>query len=126
MSQRVNPWDTIFRHKGSVFTEPHEDVPEIARLLKARAAQTILDLGGGSGRHVVFFAQHGFSVFGIDHSPAGIALTQQRLSKEGLSATLRVHDITEPLPLEDASFDAVISTQVIHHAALATIKSLSQ
>ena len=124
MSQRINPWDTIFRDKGSVFTEPHEDVPKIARLLKARAAPTVLDLGCGSGRHVVYFAQQGFSVFGVDHSPAGIALTQQWLGQEGLSATLHVHDITEPLTFEDASFDAVISTQVIHHATLAAIKGI--
>jgi SAM-dependent methyltransferase len=125
-AEPVNPWDTIFRQKGPVFPEPHEAMPEIARLLKARAARTVLDLGCGSGRHVLFFAQHGFSVSGVDHSPTGLALTQERLSKEGLSATLREHDITEPLPFEDASFDAVISTQVIHHATLATIKAVIQ
>jgi len=37
-----------------------------------------------------------------------------------------VHDITEPLPFEDAFFEAVISTQVIHHATLATIKVIIQ
>jgi SAM-dependent methyltransferase len=124
MPERVNPWEAIFREKGSVFPDPHEAMPEIARLLKARAAQTVLDLGCGSGRHVLFFARHGFSVSGVDSSPAGLALTQQQLSREGLSATLREHDITELLPFEDASFDAVISTQVIHHANLATIKAI--
>jgi inorganic pyrophosphatase len=125
-AEPVNPWDAIFRQKGHVFPNPHEDMPEIARGLKARAARAILDLGCGSGRHVLFFAQHGFSVWGVDQSAAGIALTEQRLRQEGLSATLREHDITEPLPFEDAFFDAVISTQVIHHATLATIRAIIQ
>jgi len=75
MADQVNPWDTIFKHRGSVFTEPHEDMRQIVSLLKARAAQTVLDLGCGSGRHVMYLARHNFSVFGVDHSPAGIALT---------------------------------------------------
>jgi SAM-dependent methyltransferase len=91
-------------------------MPQIVGRLKARAARTILDLGCGSGRHVVYFAQQGFSVFGVDHSPAGIALTQQWLGREGLSATLRVHDITEPLPFEDAFFEAV------NHFCLSALK----
>jgi SAM-dependent methyltransferase len=126
MSERVNPWDDIFEHQGRVFTEPQEDVPRIASLLKAKAAQTVLDLGCGSGRHVAYLARQGFSVFGVDQSPSAIALTQQWLNEEGLSATLRLHDFSDPLPFEDAFFDAVISTQVIHHATLATIKATVQ
>jgi SAM-dependent methyltransferase len=124
MLPSANPWEAIFRDKGRVFSEPHEDMPQIVSLLRARAAQTILDVGCGTGRHVVYFAHHGFSVSGIDHSPAGIALTQSWLHAEGLSAMLCVGDIMEPLPYKDACFDAVISTQVIHHAVLATIKRL--
>lgn len=124
MLDSPNPWETIFTQKGKVFTEPHEDMPGIVRLLKSHAARTILDLGCGSGRHVVYFARHGFTVFGIDHSSAGIAIARQWLDAEGLIATLCVRDVTEPLPYEAACFDAVISTQVIHHATLATIKDI--
>jgi len=122
----IKAWEAIFKHKGKVFTEPHEDMPQIVNLLKAQAAQTILDLGCGSGRHVVYFAKYGFSVFGLDHSPSGIELTQQWLAEEGVSATLHAHDIIDPLPFEAACFDAVISTQVIHHATLAAIKGIVQ
>jgi len=124
MSQETNPWNEIFKQQGKVFTEPHEDMPGIVELLKEKGAHTILDLGSGSGRHVVYLAQCGFSVFGLDNSPEGIEITRGSLEKEGLAADLQLRGMTEKFPYEDAFFDAVISVQVIHHADSATIKDI--
>jgi cyclopropane fatty-acyl-phospholipid synthase-like methyltransferase len=107
-----------------VFTEPHEDMPRIVQLLKDRGASTVLDLGSGTGRHVVTMARHGFSVFGLDSSPEGIRATRQWLADEGLEAELRLQSMTEKLPYEDAFFDGVVSVQVIHHATIATIQGI--
>jgi SAM-dependent methyltransferase len=101
-------------------------MPGIARWLKGRGARTILDLGCGTGRHVMTLARHGFAVFGIDASPEGIRSTRQWLAEEGLAAALHLGSMTEPLPYGDASFDAVVSVQVIHHADLATIRKVVQ
>ena len=43
-----------------------------------------LDLGSGTGTHVVYLVQSGFSVFGLDNSPEGIAITRRWLAEEGL------------------------------------------
>jgi len=124
LSQPTHAWDKIFKQQGKVFTEPHEDMPGIVRLLKNKRADTILDLGCGSGRHTVYLARQGFSVYGLDNSPQGIALTQQWLADEGLQADLQLQSMTERLPYADAFFDGVVSVQVIHHATLATIKGI--
>lgn len=124
MSAPNDAWETIYRTRGKVFTDPHEDMARILGILKVRGAQTVLDLGCGSGRHVAFFARHGYSVFGLDHAPSGIELTRQWLAEEGLTATLQVHDLADLLPFEPACFDAVISTQVIHHATLTAIRGI--
>jgi SAM-dependent methyltransferase len=126
MSQSTSAWDEIFRQQGRVFTEPHPAMPGIARLLKGRGASTILDLGSGTGRHVVTLARHGFAVSGIDASPEGIRSTRQWLAEEGLEAELHLGSMTERLPYGDATFDAVLSVQVIHHAELATIRKVVQ
>ncbi len=120
----IQPWDKIFQEKGKVFTEPHEDFPLLIPLLKERNVNRILDLGCGSGRHVVFLARHGFSVFGIDLSPSGVELTRGWLREERLSADLRIQDIMEPLPYADGFFEAVFSIQVIHHATAAVIRKV--
>jgi len=119
----ANPWDDIFREHGPFFTEPHEDMPAIVDMLRGKGARTVLDLGSGSGRHTVHLAQNGFSVFALDESPEGIEITRKWLAREGLSADLQVRSMTEPLPYEDDFFDAIVSTQVIHHATMAAIRT---
>lgn len=126
MSPSNAAWDEIFKQQGKVFREPHEDMPRVARLLRQRGASTILDLGCGTGRHVVYLARSGFSVFGLDSSPEGIRLTREWLEDEGLDADLRLQSIAERLPYKDVFFDAVVSVQVIHHADMATIRGIVQ
>lgn len=116
-----NPWNEIFKEHGAFFGQPHDDMPGIVQFLKSNRAQTVLDLGCGSGRHVVYLAQEGFSVYGIDSSPEGIRITSDALNREGLAADLRIQSMMEPLPFEDSFFDAVIAVQVIHHAGIADI-----
>ncbi|MBI5117962.1 class I SAM-dependent methyltransferase [Candidatus Poribacteria bacterium] len=117
-----NPWNEIFKEHGAFFGEPHEDMAGIVQLLKSRGAQVVLDLGSGSGRHVVYLAQNGFSVYGLDSSPEGVEITRTRLGGEGLTADLQLQSMMERLPYEDDFFDAVISIQVIHHAKIADIR----
>ena len=126
MSQPTNAWNEIFKQQGRVFTEPHKDIPRIVQLLKDSGVSTILDLGSGTGRHVVCLARSGFSAFGLDNSPEGINVTRQWLAEEGLEADLQLQSMTEKLPYEDGFFDAVISVQVIHHADIATIREIIQ
>ena len=126
MSQSTNAWNELYKQRGRVFTEPHEDMPGIVKLLIDRGVSTILDLGSGTGRHVVYLARSGFSVCGLDNSPEGIHITRQWLVDEGLDARLQLQSMTEKLPYEDAFFDAVISVQVVHHAHRETIRDAVQ
>ena len=109
-----------------MFEEPHEDMPGVVQLLKNNGADTILDLGCGSGRHVVYLARAGFSVYGLDNSPEGIQIGRQWLAEEGLEADLRLGSMTDRLPFDDSFFDAVISVQVIHHARIMSIRFIVQ
>lgn len=120
-----NPWDNIFKEHGLFFIEPHEDMPKVVELLKGDDSATVLDLGSGSGRHTVYLARHGFSVFGLDDALEGIEITREWLSKEGLTADLRLGSMTDPFPYEDAFFDGVVSVQVIHHARAAAIRGIA-
>ncbi len=124
MIEQTTAWDAIFRRQGNIWTRPQEDMPRLLDVLVAQGAKTLLDLGCGTGRHVVYFAQHGFSVHGLDNSPEGLRLTEQALRDAGLTAHLHLQDMYDPLPYADSSFDAIVAVQVIHHARNATIKQL--
>ena len=82
---------------------------------------SVLDLGCGTGRHVVYMAQKGLHVTGLDNAPTALKLTREWLQEEGNVAGLVLSDMRTSLPFRDQVFDAVLSTQVIHHARLNTV-----
>ena len=126
MEIATNPWNEIFKKNGRVFYDPHSDMTGIVKLLKERKANIVLDLGNGTGRHTVYLAKNGFTVFGLDSSPEAIRATRKWLIKEKLTARLKLGDVTKNLPYKDAFFDAVITVRVINHGDKATIQKIAQ
>ena len=68
----------------------------------------VLDLGCGTGRHVVDLAECGHAVTGLDLSPFMLRETEKKLDRRGLEARLVQCDICDLAPLDDASFDCVV------------------
>jgi ubiquinone/menaquinone biosynthesis C-methylase UbiE len=95
---------------------------KVAGIFKKHNIRKILDLGSGTGRHTVFFAKKGFDVYGIDIADEGIKITKDWLKKEKLQADLKVGSIYKSLPYENNFFDAVISTNTIHHEKIENIR----
>ena len=114
-------WDELFKKQGKMFTEPHRDMQRIAEMLQERGARCILDLGCGTGRHLIFLSRYGFDVYGFDSSPTAIEIAAQWLDNEKLEATIMMHRMEETFPYSDDFFDAVISIQVIHHNLMSDI-----
>ncbi|MBU0757579.1 MAG: class I SAM-dependent methyltransferase, partial [Nanoarchaeota archaeon] len=88
---------------------------------KKKNVNKILDIGCGAGRHTIYFAAHGFKMYAMDSAPSGIRRAKENLKKYSLSAKFRCANCYEPFPYKDDFFDAVISTQVIHHAKIENI-----
>ena len=117
-------WDKIFKQYGKVFAKPQEDIPKIAKLLKKKGIKKVLDLGCGSGRHLVYLLKRGFDVYGIDNAPEGIKIAREWLRKEKLKSNFKIRDIYQKLPYRNKFFDAIISIQVLHHNKIAKIRKL--
>jgi len=92
----------------------------LAEEMRARGMRKVLDVGCGGGRHLLYLAKQGFVVYGTDRSATGLTISRERLEKEGLKAVLRQCDMTE-VPFPDEFFDAVLSTQVLHHNRLENV-----
>lgn len=86
-----------------------------------RKVNRILDAGCGIGRHIIFFVEQGFDVYGIDISKEAVEIANAWLAKKGLKADLRIGDI-EKLPFKDGYFDVVISHGVIDHIPFSKAK----
>jgi ubiquinone/menaquinone biosynthesis C-methylase UbiE len=91
---------------------PEAEVLAVADTLPKGAR--ILDLGAGVGRHALAYARMGFDVVALDAAPEGLAEIDRIAGTEGLSVQTVPGKMTE-LPFEDASFDHVLSWNVIYH-----------
>lgn len=103
------------------------EIPKLEQLLAKQDGNIrILDLGCGTGRHLLYFARRkNFEVYGFDMSPYGINTAREALTKEGLTADLRIHDMTLSFDYVDRFFDVVISTRVIGHAYTAQVRHIA-
>jgi SAM-dependent methyltransferase len=74
-------------------------------------AQTILELGCGTGNDAMRLAGEGYAVTALDLS--GEAIDRAR-SRFGAAVDFRVADISGPLPFPPRSFDAAMSNVALH------------
>ncbi len=72
----------------------------------------VLDAGCGSGALASALQAKGAQVTGFDASPAMVDLARDRL---GEGAAIQVANLAEPLPFDDAAFDDVVSSLVLHY-----------
>jgi ubiquinone/menaquinone biosynthesis C-methylase UbiE len=73
---------------------------------------------------LIFLAQKGFEVYGIDFSKVGLKIARKQLKKGRLKAKLKIGNVFEKLPYKKNFFDALISVRVIHHQKFERIKKL--
>jgi tellurite methyltransferase len=80
--------------------------------------RSVIDVGCGGGRNIVYFLKNGFDVYGIDKDPNAIE-TVKALSKQlapGNSADNFVAGKVEDIPFPDSFFDLAIASAVLHFA----------
>lgn len=105
-------WDTTFAHKPEMFgAQPSDPAREAAEVFIRESKTTLLELGGGQGRDTLYFARRGLNVTVLDYSPQALEAIAAKADASGLGArtTPMQHDVREPLPFADASFDCCFS-----------------
>ena len=104
-------WARVYDHDANPL--PALEDPHVRAALGAVGGLDIVDLGCGTARHTVWLAEAGARVTAVDFSPG--MLEQARRKVRSADVRFLVHDLHEPLPLPDASFDAAVSGLVLEH-----------
>ncbi|MDF1554852.1 MAG: class I SAM-dependent methyltransferase [Deferrisomatales bacterium] len=77
--------------------------------------KAVLELGFGQGRDTLWFAEQGLQVTALDYSEQAITEMTAEARSKGLEAWVaaQVHDVRQPLPYPDGSFDACYSHMLL-------------
>jgi SAM-dependent methyltransferase len=112
-------WDEYFRRReldwGGRWTEP------FLGPLRDAAVDTVLELGCGFGHDAARLAEAGYEVTALDFSAEAVGRGRERY---GSTVEFVVHDLSEPLPFADASFDAVMANVSLHMFPLDTTRAV--
>jgi hypothetical protein len=72
---------------------PREELVSLVESGRIKPCRAI-DLGSGTASNVVYLAQHGFDVTGVDYSPAAIEMGHVRAREAGVKVTFIEDDLT--------------------------------
>lgn len=95
------PWDTGI------------SPPELQAFVRDRRPGRALDLGCGTGTNLIFLARSGWQVSGVDYALRAVEMAKRKLSRAGLSANVRVGDVSHLEGLE-GPFDLVLDIGCYH------------
>lgn len=104
-------WAPVYDHDGNPL--PALEEPHVRRALGDVRGCRVLDLGCGTGRHTAWLAGAGAHVTAADFSEKMLERARRKVRRTDVRFV--VHDLHEPLPFGDASFDGVVSGLVLEH-----------
>jgi SAM-dependent methyltransferase len=88
--------------------------PDFVRLEEAGEIQgSVLDVGCGTGEHVLYLAARGHDAWGLDLAPLAIEAARRKAAKRHVRATFLVADVFNLRSL-DRTFDTVIDSGLLH------------
>jgi SAM-dependent methyltransferase len=90
------PWDT----------GPREELVSLVESGRIKPGRAI-DLGSGTASNVIYLAQHGFDVTGVDYSPAAIEMGRARAREAGVKVKFIEDDLTN-LQHVNGAFDLLV------------------
>jgi ubiquinone/menaquinone biosynthesis C-methylase UbiE len=104
-------WAEIYDAEDNPLIKMEE--PRFDALLGPVAGLEVLDVGCGTGRLSLRLAAQGARVTAIDFSDG--MLNKAHAKNDRGSITFQKHDLTQPLPFDEARFDRLVCALVLEH-----------
>lgn len=104
-------WSSVYDHDANPL--PALEEPIVREAVGSVQGLRVLDLGCGTGRHALWLADAGATVTALDFS---LGMLEEARRKPGSHCIeFIVHDLHQPWPFPDGTFDLVVSGLVLEH-----------
>lgn len=114
MSPEIAFWNDVFegvRREGPSYeANTHWLVPYIP-MMRGQNVTRVLEIGCGSGTDTKVLVDEGFEVTATDFSPTALHLVREHLP----DVPLLLHDVREPFPFGNGSFDLILASLSLHY-----------
>ncbi len=108
---RYDRWSAVYDHDCNPLMALEESA--VRRLVADVRGLAAVDLGCGTGRHALWLASQGAQVTALDFSAGMLAEARRKPGADDVQFV--EHDLHQPMPLADGSFDLVVSGLVLEH-----------
>ncbi|QXE92666.1 class I SAM-dependent methyltransferase [Geomonas subterranea] len=112
MLTQAEAWDQVITSRRYGLESPDEIVVKSIDRFKGMGVKRVIDVGCGLGRHVALFAEHGFSVLGLDISANAVATSLEQVTAYP-GAHVIAGDATR-MEVASDSFDLALAWRMIH------------
>jgi len=115
-TEQKSHWDKVFSKERAFFGEESSDFAKKSlELFRREGMHKVLDLGCGQGRDTFLFARSDLQVTALDYSETAVSALREKAAAAGLSASIdaQAYDVRQPLPFQEASFDACYSHMLL-------------
>src|SRR5690348_782256 len=112
-------WQRTFAANPDMYgAQPSDPGRYAIDLFKRERKVDILELGAGQGRDTIAFLAAGFSVTAIDYESESLRTLHDKAESLEIADRLSTicHDVRDPLPMGDVTFDAVYSHMLFNMA----------
>jgi SAM-dependent methyltransferase len=117
--EQKEQWQGTFAANPEMYGgDPSEPGRYAVDLFTRERKHDVLELGAGQGRDTFAFLASGFRVTALDYATDSLRVVRDKAATLGVADRLRVifHDVREPLPWPDATFDAIYSHMLFNMA----------
>ncbi|KAF0188678.1 MAG: type 11 [Desulfobulbaceae bacterium] len=114
--EQISHWNEVFAQNPAFFGEnPSSCAQSALALFRKEDTRSILELGCGQGRDTFHFAQNGLEVTALDYSETAVSVVQEKAKAAKIPGRIHahIHNVKEPLPFPDNSFDGCFSHMLL-------------